>query len=128
MKNHKRDIEKILRQLGVNSTYKGFYYLTYGITQCLANPYLLTYICKGLYVDIAFHFNTTIECVERNIRTVKIIILERGNPGLVQKVFGDILIGRKQLTNAEFIDGIVAYLQETFSIKQIGIQCNSKFL
>ena len=112
MENRKTDAAKLLRQLGATGKYKGFDYLAYGISLSMEDPHLLTYVCKGLYVDIALYFNTTIKCVERNIRTIKTIIINCGDRELLNKIFNNSIYRNHVPTNAEFIDGLAAYLKE----------------
>ena len=64
--NYEREISNLLRRLGVNNSYIGFRYTIYGVTRTAHDPTLLAYISKGLYVDIAVHYQTSIGCVERS--------------------------------------------------------------
>lgn len=112
MKQYQNQSRKLIRRLGANSSYLGFEYLAYGISRTLNDPTLLTYICKGLYVEIAIHFHTTLECVERDIRTVKDIIWEYGDKELLREIFGELIEEDKSPTNGKFIDGLVEYMKE----------------
>lgn len=109
---HNKNIEKLLRQLGATGNYKGFQYLLHGITLSIDNPGLLTYIYKGLYVDVAKDFRTTVGCVERDLRTIKRIMWQYGDKELLQIIFGSVAWNPKPVSNAEFIDGLVAYIKE----------------
>lgn len=106
----KREIEIVVRQLGGNGTYKGFNYLVYAIDVTMRNPDLLTHVCKGLYVDIATHYHTTIECAERDIRTMKIVIFQSGNREMLNEIFGNVSHDNIP-TNSESIDKLVTYLK-----------------
>lgn len=53
---YERETCNLLRRLGVNNSYKGFRYTAYGVGRAIHDPELLTYISKGLYVDIASRF------------------------------------------------------------------------
>lgn len=109
---HNKNIERLIRQLGATGNYKGFQYLLHGITLSIDNPGLLTYIYKGLYVDVAKDFRTTVGCVERDLRTIKCIMWQYGDKELLRKIFGDAALNPKPVSNAEFIDGLVAYIKE----------------
>ena len=87
-------------------------YLLHGISLSLDNPDLLTYIYKGLYVDVAKDFRTTVSCVERDLRTIKSIMWKHGDQELLQKIFGDAPLEEKPISNAEFIDKLVAFIKE----------------
>ncbi len=108
MKHYKRGVKKLLRRLGSNSSYVGFEYIVYGVERTIHEPALLTYVCKGLYIEIAVHFHTSIECAERNIRTVVEKIWEQGDRGVLNLVFGREL--ERKPKNSEFIDALAEYV------------------
>ncbi len=103
-------IEVTLRKLGLTKSYKGFNYLLHAITLVLEDPDILTYICKGLYIEIAIRHGTTITCVERNIRTAKEVIWSSSNTGLLKSIFGD-KYDSKVPNNAIFIDMLAYYIK-----------------
>lgn len=109
MKHYKRRIRKILRSLGVNNSYVGFEFVAYGVELTIYEPTLLTYICKGLYIEIAIHFKTSINCVERNIRTVVEKIWEQGDREALNQIFNKEL--KRKPKNAEFFDALVEYVR-----------------
>ena len=45
--NYEREASQLLRRLGANSSYVGFYYVTYGVSQNIQKPELITFITKG---------------------------------------------------------------------------------
>ena len=85
---YKRVTSNLLRRLCVNNSYKGFHYTAYGVSQVIRDPELLTCISKGLHIEIASRFQTSIGCVERDIRTVVKTIWEHGDKMLLYEVFG----------------------------------------
>lgn len=103
------DIGELLIHLGVNKTYVGYHYIVYGISRACVNPDLLTYISKGLYVDIAAHYHTSVECVERNLRTVIQTIWSYGDRRLLYEVFGYELEERPH--GGRFLRALFNYLQ-----------------
>lgn len=109
MSKYNKEIVKLLRQLGVNGSYVGFKYTVYGIIITIKNPDLTTYVCKGLYVEIAVKFKTTIGCAERNIRTIINVIWNRGDRELLNKIFYKELKSKPR--NAEFIDAMANYIE-----------------
>lgn len=108
MVTYEKEAQKLLRKLGANGSYLGYKYTAYGIAIAIQDPDLLLYVCKGLYVDISFHFNTDIKNVERNIRTIKNLVWERGNKDMINDIFS-FEIDRCP-TNAFFIDALANYL------------------
>ncbi len=109
---YERETCNLLRRLGVNNSYKGFRYTAYGVGRVLCNPELLTYISKGLYVDIACRFHTTIGYVERDIRTVVKTIWEHGDKRLLIEIFGFEL--KEKPRNSAFIDAVAHYVAEHY--------------
>ena len=64
-------IRKFLREFRLRRYYMGYEYLVYGLLLLVEDPMLLTYIVKGLYVQIADKYGTKVACVEKNIRCLK---------------------------------------------------------
>lgn len=108
METYKRDIQNLLRQLGVNGSYVGFDYAVYGIMETIDHPDIVSHICKGLYVDIASHFKTSVNSAERNIRTVNNTIWKYGDRDLLNEVLGKPL--EEKPCNAVLIDAIAQYI------------------
>lgn len=105
---YEKDISNLLRHLGANNTYAGFHYTIYGVIRTAQDPTLLTYISKGLYVEIAAQYQTSISCVERNIRTLINTIWLHGDRKLLNKVFNFEL--NQKPRNGAFIDALTDYI------------------
>lgn len=109
MNTYEKETEIILRKLGVNGSYLGFKFVIYGVEKLHNNPMLITSICKGLYTEIAIHFNTSVYCAERNIRTIKEIIWRKADRKLLEEMFGnDVTI---YPNNAEFMDYLAVHIE-----------------
>lgn len=109
---YERETSDLLRRLGVNNSYVGFRYTSYGVIRAIANPELLVYISKGLYVEISVEYHTSIGCVERNIRTIINTIWLHGNRELLNQVFGFEL--EQKPRNGAFIDALAHYVIEHY--------------
>lgn len=109
---YERETCNLLRRLGSNNSYKGFRYTAYGVSRVIQDHELLTYISKGLYVEIACRYLTTIGCVERNIRTVVKTIWEHGDRKLLNEVFGLELDQKPH--NGAFMDALAHYVVEHY--------------
>ena len=107
---YERETCNLLRHLGVNNSYKGFRYTVYGASHAAQDPELLTYISKGLYVVIACEFQTSVGCVERDIRTVVSTIWEHGDRALLAEIFGVRL--EQKPHNGAFVDALANYVME----------------
>ncbi len=112
MGQYENEVETLLRQLGANGSYVGFRYALYGICRVHQDPELTTYICKGLYTEIALHFHTTVSSAERNIRTLVRIIWEHGDRNRLNEIFYRELPAKP--TNAAFIDAVARYTENLY--------------
>ena len=107
-----REIKTLLRRLGANGSYLGFKYAVYGIQKTIENPDCILVISKDLYVDISFHYKTTIKSVERNIRTIRELIWDYGDRELLDEIFCRKL--DKCPGNAAFLDGLAQYVIDNY--------------
>ena len=105
-----KEIQRVLRTLGVNGSYIGFHQMSFALSRIVQDEMLLTYISKGLYVETASKFGTTVSCVERNMRTLIQIIWNFGDRELLEEMAGRKL--EKKPGNGEFIDIIAGYLKD----------------
>jgi len=79
------DIHDILRRLGVTPNYIGFHHTSLAVSFIMQQPERLMLITKLLYPEVARHYHTSCQCVERNIRTVSQIAW-RSNRPLLEKI------------------------------------------
>ena len=103
--------EKLWRRLGGNGSYAGFWLAAYAMARTAEEPELLTYVCKGLYMETAIYGQTSVKCVERNIRTLKERVWRDGDRELLQEIFGEEALKEKAPENRIFIDMLAAYLR-----------------
>ena len=95
-----QQIRQLLHRLGVTENYTGFSYTVYAIQLSISQPNRLCLITKQLYPDVAKHYGTTWEAVERNIRTVASVAWAN-NPLLLSELAGHTLTSRPH--NASFL-------------------------
>lgn len=105
-----RDIQRLVRSLGIGGNYQGYRYLLYAITLCLQNEEYLLSVSKMLYPEIAHAYQTTACSVERNLRTVVNVCWERGNRSLLENISLCPLSDKP--TNGEFLDILTEYLRQ----------------
>lgn len=103
-----KPIYDILKSLGIHRTYKGYYYVAEAVRLVMKDASLLLYISKSLYPAIAKVYDTTISCVERNIRTVITTCWEGEYVAQLEHLAG-VRLYRKP-TSGEFIDILANYL------------------
>lgn len=111
MKNMRKNVERLIRHLGVTTKYKGLRYLCDAVAMTIdaersGDRVMVT---KDIYPVVAKKYHTTIFAVEQNIRTVSRVIWER-NPKRLVRMAGYSLFDRP--TNSELIDILAFYLME----------------
>lgn len=107
--NYKRIIINTLDCLSAGKGYVGYDYVVYGLTLMIDDEDRATYITKSLYIDIAKHYNTTWNCVEKNIRTLVHSIWDSADPKLLSLIFR--CSDRKEKpTNKEFFRYMFEYI------------------
>jgi len=103
-----KKIYDLLKELGIHRTYKGYYYVAEAVRLVMQDASLLLYISKSLYPAVARVYDTTISCVERNIRTVITGCWESEYIKDLESMAGIRLY--KKPTAGEFIDILANYL------------------
>lgn len=111
MNYNRKNVERLIRHLGVTTKYKGLRYLSDAIAMTIdaersGDRVMVT---KDIYPVVARKHHTTIFAVEQNIRTVSRVIWER-NPKRLVRMAGYSLFDRP--TNSELIDILAFYLME----------------
>lgn len=109
MTNRENAAHKLLRILGANGGYLGFYYTATAI-EIVMDSGKTIYQCKWLYNEVAERYHTTPFCVERNIRTMVDMIWNYGNRQFLKELVPYPFNAKPK--NAQFIDGLVAYMAE----------------
>lgn len=103
-----KPIYDMLKSLGIHRTYKGYYYVAEAVRLVMRDASLLLYISKSLYPAIAKAYDTSISCVERNIRTVVTTCWESEYVDALEMIAGVPLY--KKPTSGEFIDILANYV------------------
>ena len=81
-KNPSYRIERLLLELGVPTNVKGYAFLRRAVQIVYADPSAINKVVCGLYSNIAKEYETTLSCVERDIRTA-ISIMWNNNSGFL---------------------------------------------
>lgn len=98
------NITMYIQQLGVPAHIKGYQYIRDAITMVIDDMDTINSITKLLYPTVAKHYNTTASRVERAIRHAIEVAWDRGNPDVLNELFGYTILGSKgKPTNSEFI-------------------------
>ncbi len=97
-------ITMYIQQLGVPAHIKGYQYIRDAITLVIEDMETINSITKLLYPTVAKHYSTTPSRVERAIRHAIEVAWDRGNPDVLNELFGYTILGSKgKPTNSEFI-------------------------
>ena len=97
-------IKRILLELGVPNSLKGYNRLVCAIRIAVEEPYVLEAITKELYPAVAKEFGDTASRVERAIRHAIESSFDRCDDSTLDRYFGSTISPRKgKLTNSEFI-------------------------
>lgn len=107
--NLEKVVSKLLREIGVAPSLKGYDYLRIAIILTMENKELYLHnVTKALYPDIAKRKNTTSSRVERAIRHAIETAWSKGNIEKINTIFGYTISPHKgKPTNSEFIATIV---------------------
>ena len=107
-----REIYRLMRQLGVTSKYKGYYFLAEAVKLSVEMQGRPIKITKDIYPTLARKFKSTPVNIEHNIRTVLNLCWSSGKETL-NAIAGYSL--RYKPTNSEFIDILAYYLSQAES-------------
>ena len=97
-------VTNIIHEVGVPAHIKGYQYLREAIMMVVNDIDIINQITKQLYPDIAQKYRTTPSRVERAIRHAIEVAWGRGQPDVVENIFGYTVSAAKgKPTNSEFI-------------------------
>lgn len=97
-------VTNIIHEIGIPAHIKGYQYLRYSIMLVIDNLDIINSITKKLYPTVASHFSTTASRVERAIRHAIEVAWDRGDPDVINSIFGYTVANSKgKPTNSEFI-------------------------
>ena len=97
-------VTNMIHEVGVPAHIKGYQYLREAIMMVINDIDVINQITKSLYPQIAHKFSTTPSRVERAIRHAIEVAWGRGEPGIMENIFGYTISAAKgKPTNSEFI-------------------------
>ncbi|MCU6747787.1 sporulation initiation factor Spo0A C-terminal domain-containing protein [Faecalicatena acetigenes] len=112
--NCKHCISRLLDCLGASNTCTGYDYIIYGMLLIMDDARRINLITKSLYVDIALFYDTSWNCVEKNIRSVVSSIWVSGNEELLEIIFKKSQKKQKP-TNKQFFRCLYEYISALYS-------------
>lgn len=106
-----REVEQLLRSMGMSGKHAGFSYLIAMICEVVQDPGKLQLITKKLYPAMAARFQVPASRVERNVRTVIESYWGKGDHARLDDIAGHRVTRRP--TNSEFIDLAASYIRRS---------------
>lgn len=101
-----------LKALGFSPNCRGYFYLVWAITRSVEIPIARYLVVSKLYSHLADKFFTTSWAVERSIRYAIEDAWSKGNPVIMEKIFGySIGFDKAKPTNKQFILTMAEYLR-----------------
>ena len=102
---------QILMEFGIWKPYKGSLYIISSIRYLSENKSIFLLVTKFLYPAIAKEFNTSVFCVEKNIRfVIETIWQKQHNEELLLRIF-NLKYSDNRLTNKEFLSLLLHYIE-----------------
>lgn len=97
-------VTSIIQKIGIPAHIKGYQYIREAIMMVIKDMDTINSVTKILYPTIARKYNTTSSRVERAIRHAIEVAWDRGDPDVLDSMFGyTILSSKGKPTNSEFI-------------------------
>ena len=103
------NLRAALHSVGVFGHYRGYEYLISAVSMAAEDPERLKNICKEIYLPVAIEWNTSLSNVEKNIRTVRDVMMRNGGEKLLTEVAGCTFWKDKKPYPKELIGSLANY-------------------
>ncbi len=111
-------LQELLLYIGFPPNLYGYSYIVYAMELIIQNPDNMHHVTKGLYIDVAKHFNTTPERVERAIRHSINATWAYGNKELLNTMFYNYIKPNKGVpTNSLLLARLYYYIKNMENVK-----------
>ena len=115
--NITESITRVLIELGIPAHLRGYYYLRDAVEMTMKDLELVGSVTKLLYPQIGKKYKCTSQRVERAIRNSIEVSWERGNPQLMENLFGySKEDGKRRPTNSEYIVALADKLRRELQL------------
>ena len=108
----KKTLDSLLHLAGANKCYVGYPFFTEAISMALEDPSRLTGIQKNIYLPIAKKYNVSMFQLEKDIRTIRDVIIRNGGYELLAELNGCQLCRKTQPYPKELIALFADYLRK----------------
>lgn len=100
--------KKFLWHFKIGSTYRGLYYCIHSVKLAWKDPGCLCSVTKLVYPEIAKRYKTSVNCVERDIRTIAETVWKNGGKEFFYSITGELF--EKRPSNSKFLEILVDYI------------------
>lgn len=108
----KHTIQELLHAVGVFNHYCGYDYFIRSVELAVQKPERLQRVQKEIYIPVASEFHTNAASVERNIRTIRDVMMKNGGDTLLVQMTGSPAWARKTPYPRDLIAIFCTYLTE----------------
>ena len=109
----KKTIDSLLRQAGVNKCYVGYPFFAEAVSMALEDPSRLSGIQKNIYLPIAKRHNVSMFQLEKDIRTIRDVVMRNGGYELLEELSGYHFRRKDPLYPKELIELFADCLRES---------------
>ncbi len=100
----KKDIKTLLYSMGVYQSYTGYRYFAAAVELSAEDPARLTNMRRDIYQPIADRFDVSVESVEKDIRTIRSVIIKNDGIQKLEEEIGKPIFLQKSLYPRELIE------------------------
>ncbi len=108
----KKTLDSLLHLAGANKCYVGYSFFAEAVSMALEDPSRLSGIRKNIYLPIARRHNVSMFQLEKNIRTVRDVILRNDGHEMLEELTGRRFRRKDPLYPKELIEIFADYLRE----------------
>lgn len=113
-----KELHKMMLSIGVPPNISGYSYIVYALDLIMQDPSCIQCITKGLYLDVAKHFNTKPSQVERGMRHAIQSTWICGDRKLLDEIFKNCIKPNKVTpTNTIFLARLYYYITNREDVK-----------
>ena len=84
----KETLTKFLLRSGVFQCYAGYPYFVSAVEMAIENPWRLSNIRQEIYRPLAARYGVSLSCIEKDIRTIRDVIVRNNGLAILEKMTG----------------------------------------
>ncbi len=105
------ELDCLLQSLGITPHYLGYCYLKEAVLMAAEDPDRIRHIRRQIYLPIAIRHQVSLESVEKNLRTVRDVVLKHYDP----EAFARLLGFQRQDFETLYPRELIFYLSQAYS-------------